>query len=621
MTDSPVASPLLQAIASASMDALAVVDADDRILLFNPAAEAMFRCPAAQAIGSPMRRFIPTPLPANPDDSTRAASPVRVLHGVRADGEAFPIELRIARAEIAGRPCLAAIVRDIAERQPPAFDLRGRTALLDLAHDALFAWRWGGELVVWNRGAERLYGYAKDEAVGRDSRDLLWTRDPEGLDALLARLERAGAWEGELTHARRDGSEVVVESRCLLATDGAERYVLAATRDASVRKRAEVERLASREREAAARAEAATAVASRDRLRETLDDLPSGVVLVVAPDARIEFANAAMTALIFGTSGAQRMVPVYGRELWFLRADGSPLPDDERPGLRALAGERVQNRQLALRREDGSVLPVAVHAAPLREGRGDSRRAIVVVQDVTPLRQAEQLKDDFLALVSHELRTPLTAIRGGARLLRNRPNLDALTRVELLDDVVAESDRLERLLGNLLSLTDISAGRMLAALEPTLLESIVRRTAAEFGARNRTHDFVIDAPPDLPPAEADPDLFDAVLRNLYENAVKYSPRGGAVRTALAVEGECVVVRVADEGVGIAPEHVGAVFERFRRVGEAGAARGMGLGLYLCRELMDAQGGRIDVRSTGLGRGATFTITLPIACGWDEPVGG
>ena len=262
-------------------------------------------------------------------------------------------------------------------------------------------------------------------------------------------------------------------------------------------------------------------------------------------------------------------------------------------------------------------LPVAVHAAPLQDGPADRARAIVVVQDVTQLRQAEQLKDDFLALVSHELRTPLTAIHGGARLLASDAGLDASTRAELLADVVAESERLDRLLSNLLSLANVMAGRLRASTEPVLVAPLARRVAEEIGGRGPSHNFAVDIPPGLPAVEADPNLLEEVLRNLYENAVKYSPHGGTVLTTAEREADAVAIRITDEGIGIAPEHVGTIFERFRRVGGDPTVRGMGLGLYLSRGLVEAQDGPYRRQLPGPGRGATFTVTLPVARGWTE----
>jgi signal transduction histidine kinase len=354
----------------------------------------------------------------------------------------------------------------------------------------------------------------------------------------------------------------------------------------------------------------------RDQLRVILDNLPSGVMIQALPDGRIELANAAAVRMLLGDAAPSGTLPVYERDFRLLQADGTPLPTDQRPELRGLRGETVRNRQLTLERWDGGQLPVLAQAAPLRDADGAVSRAVVVFQDVTRLREAEQLKDDFLSLVSHEFRTPLTAIHGGAHLLAQQgEELDPETRRELLQDVEVESGRLDRMLANMLSLAAVMAGRLQPSTEPVLLEPVARKVAAEVAARSPGFVLPVDLPADLPPAEADPELLAQVLRNLYENAVKYSPGGGEVRTTATCQDGQIVLRVTDQGVGIAPEYVAEVFERFRRPGADPTVRGMGLGLYLSRLLVEAQGGRIAASSPGVGRGAAFEVSLPIARGW------
>ncbi len=283
-----------------------------------------------------------------------------------------------------------------------------------------------------------------------------------------------------------------------------------------------------------------------------------------------------------------------------------------------MRGERVRNQQLMLERADGSRLPIAAHAAPLRERLSDTARAIVVVQDTTQLHQAEQLKDDFLALISHELRTPLTAIHGGAHVLAAQGDeLDPSTRAELLSDVIVESERLEQLLGNLTTLASLLAGRLVPMTEPVLLGPLARAVAAAVAARSPRHAYVADIPRGLPAIEADPGMLEEVLRNLYENAVKYAPEGGTFRTSTTENRGIITIRVADEGIGIAPEHLGHVFDRFRRPGAPATTRGMGLGLYLVRLLVEAHGGDVAAASEGPGKGSTFTVELPVAQGWRE----
>lgn len=356
----------------------------------------------------------------------------------------------------------------------------------------------------------------------------------------------------------------------------------------------------------------------RDQFRVILDHLPAGIWIHLAPDGRVELVNAAALHLLLGPDAPSGTLPSYGRDFHFLRADGSPLPDGERPGMRALRGATVGNRQLILERWDGQRVPLLVQAAPLRDASGDVTRAVVVLQDITRLRESEQLKDDFLSLISHEFRTPLTAIHGGAHLLAQQGGeLDRRTRREILGDIVAESERLDRMLANMLSLTAILAGRLEPATEPVLLEPLARRVVRELAPLSPRHTFVVRVPPGLPPAEGDPDLLAQVLRNLYENAVKYAPEGGEILTTAGSDGATVTLHVSDQGAGIRPEHVATVFERFRRVGGDPTVRGMGLGLYLSRHLVEAQGGTIAASSPGPGQGATFSVTLPVAKGWGE----
>jgi two-component system, OmpR family, phosphate regulon sensor histidine kinase PhoR len=354
----------------------------------------------------------------------------------------------------------------------------------------------------------------------------------------------------------------------------------------------------------------------RDQLRAILDCLPAGFLMLSATEGPVELANSAAVEMIFGTASLPGVLPVYGRDMCLLSADGTPLADEQSPVIRAFQGEDVQNQQLMLETANGKQLPVLAQSAPLPAASGMCDRVMLVLQDITRLREAEQIKDDFLSLISHELRTPLTAIHGGAHLLAGQgETLDEQTRKELLDDIVVESDRLDRMMRNMLTLTAIMAGRVTPSTEPVLVGPLARETADELAPYIPDHTIRVEIPQDLPPAEGDPALLAQVLRNLYENAAKYSPDGGEIVTTASSNGRFVTIEVTDNGIGIAENQVGLVFERFRRVGGDPTVRGMGLGLYLSRHLVEAQGGQIVASSPGIGSGATIAVTLPIAHGW------
>jgi PAS domain S-box-containing protein len=354
----------------------------------------------------------------------------------------------------------------------------------------------------------------------------------------------------------------------------------------------------------------------RDQLRIILDSLPAGVLILSGPDGRIEMTNRALTGMLFGPTAPLGRLPAHSRDVEVLRADGSPLPHEEGLSRRALKGQEIRNQQLLLETARGRQVPVLVHATPLPDACGEVAGAVIVFQDITRLREAEQLKDDFLSLVSHEFRTPLTTIHGGAHLLMNQgEELDPQTRRELLHDIVEESDRLDRMLANMLVLTAVMAGRLEAKLEPLPVEQLVRATATAVAARTGIHTFHLDFAPGLPPAQGDAALLTQVLSNLYQNAVKYSPDGGKILTTVTSDDQALSITVSDQGIGIREADIERVFDRFYRAGANPNVHGTGLGLYLSHHLVEVQGGQISASSPGLGNGAAFTVTLPIDPDW------
>jgi K+-sensing histidine kinase KdpD len=363
---------------------------------------------------------------------------------------------------------------------------------------------------------------------------------------------------------------------------------------------------------AAARENQRRAEEQRDHLDVILNSMVAAVLIQNAPDGRVEVVNNAARSMLLDAFDFGPRLPQAGRDYEIRHANGGHLPLDQWPAFRAWRGEMVRNTPYLFITPNARQIPVLAQAAPLRDTEGRVRRVVIVFQDITRIREAEQLKDDFLSLVSHELRTPLTAIHGGAYLLsRQGDSVDDATRQEILDDLVHESERLDRTVANILTLTAIEAGHVEPELEPLLIGPLVRQRVAGIQKRLPEREFTIELPPDLPPAEGSVELLSHVLDNLYENAVKYSPTDTPIHTRAIADQATIRVSVIDEGFGIAPEHVANVFERFRRPGADPSVRGIGLGLYLSRHLMRAMHGSISAASPGLGKGATFTVVLPI----------
>ncbi|MBK9133658.1 MAG: histidine kinase [Betaproteobacteria bacterium] len=234
------------------------------------------------------------------------------------------------------------------------------------------------------------------------------------------------------------------------------------------------------------------------------------------------------------------------------------------------------------------------------------------------LQELDRLKDDFISTVSHELRTPLTSIRAMAEILQTRPHLDAERRTHFVSVIVKESERLTRLINQVLDLAKLESGMAEWHAAEIDLRALVEDAAASTAAllRERGVHLELHLPDAVPRLRSDADRVTQVLWNLLSNAAKYSPAGrGEVAVTLTVLPDELRVDVADNGEGIAPAYHQAVFEKFRQIGDTltGKPQGSGLGLPISREIVRRLGGRIWVASTP-GRGATFSFTLPRSAG-------
>ncbi|MFQ5578670.1 MAG: ATP-binding protein [Anaerolineae bacterium] len=230
------------------------------------------------------------------------------------------------------------------------------------------------------------------------------------------------------------------------------------------------------------------------------------------------------------------------------------------------------------------------------------------------LMALDRMKSDFVSLVSHELRAPLTNINGGIELIARERNALSAARREVLDILRKESARLTGLVQNSLDISLLEAGRLKTNPGPIPLHPFLRHLLQGRLSADGPHRLLLDIPPDLPPAWADEAHLADVVVNLVDNAVKYSLEGGDIRVSARNGGGELVLSVSDDGIGISPEEQAHLFKQFYRAnnGTDREVYGHGLGLYFCRKLVEAQGGRIWVESAGIpGRGSTFHVSLPV----------
>ena len=222
------------------------------------------------------------------------------------------------------------------------------------------------------------------------------------------------------------------------------------------------------------------------------------------------------------------------------------------------------------------------------------------------LERVDEQRGALLRSVSHDLRTPLATIRAVASDLRDGTVYDDATRTELLAAVCDEAERLDRLVGNLLSMSRIEAGALKPERQAVAVDELVQERLRRLTPLFRQVRVQVDIPAELPLVDGDYSQLDQVLTNLLENAARYAPPSSTVRVEASDRGTMVEVRIADEGIGVPDHEQARIFEPFRR-GEGGAS---GVGLAICKAIVEAHGGAIDVRRTP-GGGATFAFTLPV----------
>jgi CheY-like chemotaxis protein/anti-sigma regulatory factor (Ser/Thr protein kinase) len=252
----------------------------------------------------------------------------------------------------------------------------------------------------------------------------------------------------------------------------------------------------------------------------------------------------------------------------------------------------------------------AYFPVPGAQGAGDGLG--IVLTDVTAERELQRAKDELVSVVSHELRTPLASLVGFAELMLGR-DFDEAKRRQFLTVMLQEGRRLTALINDFLDLQRLESGRQQLRPTTTSLRALVDQAVAATGD-DPERPIIVDVPDTLPLVRADPDRIMQVLANLISNARKYSPGGGEIRVSAQAEHEWVTLSVADRGLGLPPEALPRLFEKFFRVDNSDrrSIKGTGLGLAIVKQIVEAHGGRVRAESEGLGQGTTVSFTLPRA---------
>jgi len=280
--------------------------------------------------------------------------------------------------------------------------------------------------------------------------------------------------------------------------------------------------------------------------------------------------------------------------------------------LKTVLEEGIWQGEGQARRRDGSTFDVQVLANLVTDANGEPFCMMAAFVDITERKRLEQLKDEFIGLVSHELRTPLTVISGClSTLMTERKRLSPKEVQQLLQDALLESESLSHLIENLLELSRAQAQQLTLYAEPTDVKTLVRETLTKIKRQSTAHRFLASLPDKLQLINADPLRIERILYNLLDNAAKYSPQGSQIKVSVNVEPQRLVIGVSDRGEGLSSSEQVRVFGPFQRLENSrpDQARGAGLGLMVCRRLVEAHGGEIWVVSKK-GRGSTFFFSLP-----------
>jgi PAS domain S-box-containing protein len=353
----------------------------------------------------------------------------------------------------------------------------------------------------------------------------------------------------------------------------------------------------------------------RQRLAAILDHSADGV-MILDGQLKIERWNRALSR-ITGWSADQAQGLNHDVVIrWKQREVGPDLKEAISQGWpRELASDGTPDTLYVegdLERLDGGTISVGITYAPLRRSNGELRNVIANVRDITHFREAERLKSTFISVISHELKTPVALIKGYADTLsREDADWDQATIQQGLNVIEEEADRLAELIENLLAASKLQAEGMRLNLDDVNLPVIVEQSIERFQTQTTHHTLSADFQENFPIICGDATRLRQVLDNLISNAIKYSPKGGAITIRGTYDDKSVLMTVSDQGPGLPPDQLDRVFERFYRVDNAltNNTQGTGLGLYLAHAVITAHGGRIWA-SNNPGGGATFSFILP-----------
>ena len=499
----------------------------------------------------------------------------------------------------------------MAEDSRESRDAARLAAIVQSSDDAIVSKTLNGVITSWNPSAEKLFGYTQEEAIGQHISLIIPHDRLAEEDEIIKRVRRGEAIEHFETVRRTKGGQLVDISLTVSPIKDATGVVIGASkiaRDLSDRRRAEVERA---------------------RLAAIVDSAEDAIISKRL-DGTIQTWNRGAER-IFGYTAAEAV----GRHITLI-IPSERHAEEAQILARIARGEVIEHFETVRQTKNGQLVDISLTVSPIKAADGTVVGASKIARDISERRRADReraelfaraeaardeaeslnrAKDQFLALLSHELRTPLNAVFGWSRVLLESKT-DASTRTRAAEAIARNAKAQLQLVEDLLDVSRIITGNMRLEVQNVNLKPVVEAALDTIRPAAAAKDITLQSFLDAQTGHvlAAPDRMQQVVWNILMNAVKFTPKGGRVQVVLRRVNSQVEIVVSDNGEGISADVLPFVFDRFRQADSTSTRShgGLGIGLSLVRHLVDLHGGRVTAESPGLGRGATFTVALPVA---------
>ena len=350
---------------------------------------------------------------------------------------------------------------------------------------------------------------------------------------------------------------------------------------------------------------------ARSSLEALVDTSPVGVVVFDAKTGQPVSFNREARRIVEGLRmpghGVEQLLEV----LTCRFSDGSEVALAEYP-IKRVIDDAVTMRaeEVVLSVPDGRRTTMLINSTPIHSTADAVESMIVTMQDLAPFQELNRLRAEFLGMVSHELRAPLAAIKGSAAtVLGSSRVLDRTEMQQFFRIIEVQADQMGNLISDLLDAGRIDSGTLSVDSRPVQVSELVEQARVTFVSGGGKQTIRIDLPLDLPRVMADEQRIVQVLNNLFSNASVYAPESSVIHVGAVRDGVYVAISVTDEGQGVSPEQLPYLFQKY--TGGGGRRQGVGLGLAICKGLVEAHGGRIVAENAGPGQGTRFTFTIPM----------